>query len=107
MVSIGMLIFETYEGGYQIPLVRYVPQIEKLCDRLCMHNVGGETRIIITWHIINFECINGKKCVSVPGTYLDYNFNGTALDILLADSYTDWEKYEVWNIIYNILALWP
>ena len=48
MVSIGMLIFETYEGGYQIPLVRYVPQIEKLCDRLCMHNVGGETRIIIT-----------------------------------------------------------
>ena len=44
---------------------------------------------------INFECINGKKCVSGPGTYLDYNFNGTALDILLADSYTDWEKYEV------------
>jgi hypothetical protein len=47
---------------------------------------------------INFECINGKKCVSdqaQEGTYLKHSFNGTALDILISDSYKDWKRNEV------------
>lgn len=53
------------------------------------------------------ECINGKKCVSVSEPefkYLDYEFNVTTLTIKISDSYKDWKKIEVWNIISNILS---
>jgi len=59
---------------------------------------------------INFECINGKKCVSAPGQenkYLVHTFNDPVLNILLSEDYKDWKKIEVWNNIYNILGLWP
>jgi hypothetical protein len=47
---------------------------------------------------INFECINGKECVSAPGhevKYLDYSLDDTKLDISISDSYKDWKRYEV------------
>ena len=59
---------------------------------------------------INFECINGKKCVSDPGQknkYLAVTFNDPVLNILISEDYKDWKKIEVWNNIYNILGLWP
>jgi hypothetical protein len=47
---------------------------------------------------INFECINGKKCVSVPGKdskYLEGNFNDPSLDIFITDNYKNWKINEV------------
>ena len=47
---------------------------------------------------INFECINGKKCVSDPGQknkYLAVTFNDPVLNILISEDYKDWKKIEV------------
>jgi hypothetical protein len=47
---------------------------------------------------INFECINGKKCVSFPGEgsiYLEHTFDNPALNILISDNYMNWEENEV------------
>jgi hypothetical protein len=47
---------------------------------------------------INFECINGKKCISIPGQeskYLEYEYNDTAVSIFISDSYKNWKRIEV------------
>ena len=47
---------------------------------------------------INFECINGKKCVSdqtQESKYLDYTHSDTALNILISDTYENWKRNEV------------
>jgi hypothetical protein len=43
----------------------------------------------------NFECINDRKCVSVPGQeskYLEHTFTDTTLNIFLSEIYKDWER---------------
>jgi len=47
---------------------------------------------------INFECINGKIYVSVPGQeskYLEYSFTDPTLNISISDNFTNWKIDQV------------